>query len=387
MKTLHLYLTRQVLATLGMTVIVFTFVLLIGNALKEILVMLVNRQATLGMVLEAFGLLIPWVMAFALPMGMLTAALLVFGRLSADQELTAVRSSGVSLVALISPILLLSLGLCGVCAYVNMEIAPRCRVAYKALLEKTGVKLAIATLPEERYVRDFPGYLVYVGHNDKQGFRDIDIVRLNEDNSIRDHITAERGNLTYREGTNYLHLEGVKGVTFETGQYQQILPTPMVEYPLTNRTSEVGPSKPKLSDMTFPQLQSELKEIDRTFRLPSPKSMDSAALRAQLRAMQQEREDMSMRVQVQMHRQIAFSFACFGFTLVGIPLGIRAHRRETNVGIALALGLVMVYYAFIILGQSLQNHAEMAPQLMMWIPNFLFQSVGAVMLWRANRGI
>ncbi|HWC61247.1 MAG TPA: LptF/LptG family permease, partial [Verrucomicrobiae bacterium] len=105
------------------------------------------------------------------------------------------------------------------------------------------------------------------------------------------------------------------------------------------------------------------------------------------KALQKTLTDLTEPIRIQLHKEIAFSFACFGFTLIGIPLGIRVQRRETKIGVIIAIGLMAVYYAILVIGQSLGSHAEYAPHLLMWVPNLVFQSVGAVLLWRANRGI
>src|SRR6188474_3479701 len=185
MKTLHIYLTRQVLMTVVMTVAVFTFVLLLGNLLKDILSLLVNRQASLLSVIQAIGLLIPYVLVFALPMGMLTATLLTFGRFSADQELTAVRASGISLLSLITPILVLSVLLTGLCALVNLEFAPRCRLAYKHLIYTTVQKALTRpdTLFPERTFRQFQNYTVYCGRVRDGEVKDVYVYEMDKGGS------------------------------------------------------------------------------------------------------------------------------------------------------------------------------------------------------------
>lgn len=389
MKTLHLYLTRQVLLALLLTVVVFTFVLLLANVLREVLNLLVNQQITLALAGRAIVLLIPFVLVFALPMGMLTAALLVFGRFSADQELTAARAGGVSLLSLVTPVLLLSAALSLVCGWINLQIAPLCRVAYKQLLFEIGTTPGGLLLPAKTFIKDFPGRIVYVGRVDGTNLEDILIYNL-EGERVESYIRAAAGRLQFDRARQIIQVDLFDAwrIGLLEGRRTQV-PFFAAESQLTytnpapTRTTE----RVKVTDMTFGQLRRELRTLERRiFAPPAAASASREQLARWLRELQRQRSDLTLPVRVQIHRQVAFSFACVGFTLVGIPLGIRAHRRETTFGIALALLLVALYYSFIILGQALDTRPEYVPHLIVWAPNFLFQAIGAVLLWRANRG-
>ena len=388
MKTLHNYLTRQVLASLFLTVTVFTFVLIIGNVLQQILPMLVSGHASIDSVIEAIGLLIPWVWLFALPMGLLTAMLLVFGRFSADQELTAARASGISLLSLITPILLLSLLCCALCAWINMQLGPLCRATEVNLLFKLRGELVNAQLPEGQYIRDFPGYIFYTEKNRGGKLEGVEVlVFQNGDTNASTTVFAPRGVLEVDAPNKQIILHLFDAHSITTGSRVSIGSTPELIYPLSMNTGTNRVFKPRISDMTFWQLRDELADMEKKLSLPPAAATNSVQLRAQLNEARKQRSDLTEPIRVEMNRQISFSFACFGFTLVGIPLGIRVHRRETNIGVAIALGLVLVYYCFILAGESLSARPQLVPHLIVWLPNFIFQAVGVVLLWRANKGL
>jgi len=387
-KTLHNYLTRQVLASLALTVAVFTFVLLIGNVLKEILPALIGGHARLDTIAQAFGLLIPWVWVFALPMGLLTAMLLVFGRFSADQELTAARASGISLLSLITPVLLLSLLCCGLSAWINMQLGPQCRVAYVNLFFKLSGELMNSTqLPEGQFIRDFPGFIFYAGKNHDGKLEDVMIFVLQNETNVSTTVRAPRGAIEVDAPHKQFVLHLIDARSISSDAHVTISASPDAVYNLDMSSSAGRKFTPGISDMTFWQLRAELADLDQKLGLPPPAATNSIERLVQLKEARQQRKDLTEPIRVEMNRQIAFSFACFGFTLVGIPLGIRVHRRETNVGVAIALGLVFIYYAFILTAKALDSRPEFAPHLIVWLPNFIFQAVGIVLLWRANRGI
>lgn len=361
MKTLHWYIMRQILATLLATVAVFAGVLLLGSVIKEALGLLLSQNARLWDVARAIGMLIPFILAFALPVGMLTAALLVFGRLSADQELTAMRASGVSLVSLVSPVLLFSALMCVVCAWVNLDVAPRARQGFKDLLFAFSEKNLGLILPAGSFQEfEKAGYTVYVGRTAGTELSDVSIYEFKDGRASRVFRAARaelKLDLERQELGVVLHDGHVMDFENEIPSYFDEFEIPPFAFGRDSRRGDVPLANRALADLFEERARLLAKGVDVT------------------------------PVTFQIHAKVAASFACIGFTLVGIPLGLQGHRRETRFGLFAALLLIFVYYGFFILGEAWQARPEFHPQYLVWIPNFLFQAVGAWLLYRADHRV
>lgn len=380
LKTLHQYLTTQVLASLVLTVAVFTFVLLLGTVIKEVLELLIAGHVRLWIVAEAIIMLIPFIWVFALPMGLLTATLLVFGRFSADQELTAARASGISLLSLVMPVLLLSLFCCVLSGWFSTDLGPRSRVAYLDLRAELETDLANMQLPEGRFINISTNYTFYTEKNDGGKLQNV-MIQYQREYSM---LQAPRGDIEF-DLTNrqlLLNLYQATIVTRNTNGPPRVTSIGKLPIVVDLDIAMKGSSKLQISNMTFWQLNQELHDLQA--RLPDTTSTNDAS--ADLGDVRKLPQNLIEQVRVEMQRQLALSFAPLGFALIGIPLGIRVHRRETNIGVAIALALVLIYYSFIMLAQQLSSRPELSPHLILWLPDFIFQGVGAFLLWRANRG-
>ena len=160
-RVFNRYLLGDFLKSFVITLAVLTFVMYVGAVVQAIDYM--SRGISGLLIMKIFALNIPFTLSFVIPMSVLTAVLLHFGRLSADGEITAMKSCGVSLWQVAAPFVFCSILLSGICLYLNAVMAPHSHFARRQMLRDLGEEDPLALLDEGRFVNDFPGVKVYIG--------------------------------------------------------------------------------------------------------------------------------------------------------------------------------------------------------------------------------
>ncbi|NCD33916.1 MAG: YjgP/YjgQ family permease [Spartobacteria bacterium] len=373
MNTITRYILKDYVATLVMTILVFTFVMCVGTVIKAI--DLVARGVSFGIILQVFLANIPFILSFTIPMSSLTTVLLIFSRLSLDGEITAMKASGITMWQIISGPILMSILLSGLCVYLNSWAAPNSHFANRKILRSVGVEQPINLLEEGRFVRDFPNVMIYVGSKSDNKLGDIVVYELG-DKGVKRNIRAKSGDII-TDNTN--HIIYVEMYDVRIDQPSEDAPMDLSKsktvnarkYPVRLDFSQLMDDDritKKVPDMTMPELINAVKNVRQAY--PDLNEKDLLIQR--------------MKLVVSANERLALSLACFSFTILGIPLGFKNKRKESSIGIGVSLLIVFLFYLFIIIADSLVRSPHLHPDMIIWIPVMISEIAGLLLIKRAN---
>jgi lipopolysaccharide export system permease protein len=368
MRIFDRYVGSNVLVTALMGVLILSLVLVLGNIFKELLNVLVNNpDVPILTVLAFMALVLPFSLTFTIPWGFLTAILLVFGRMSADSELIALKSSGISVPRICVPVFVLAVLLTGICFWINIEVAPRAEQAMTRAIVDIATSNPAALFRADEVVDAFPDRRVYVGGKDGDRLKNIIVFEMDEDSRPMKMIHAMEGELKpdiensrllfrlfdarfeQRDSNNPGDLTKIQqGIVMQEGVFPLALDRFFKEFQ-TNR---------RLSSYTLPELLELLKTVE------GKKHLETL---------------------VELNKRFSTSLSCIAFALIAIPLGITTHRKETSVGFALSLVVAFSYFFFILMADTFRGKAEAFPQMLIWIPNVVFFALGTVLFFRLSK--
>src|ERR1700751_1158953 len=123
MKLVDKFVSRELIVNILFAIAVLSLVLVIGNIFRKLLPLLVNHDVPVEYLIAFILYVFPFSLIFTVPWGLLTAILLVFGRLSADNELIALRANGVSVTRVAVPLAAIAIGCTVICLWLNVQVA------------------------------------------------------------------------------------------------------------------------------------------------------------------------------------------------------------------------------------------------------------------------
>ncbi len=371
MNLLHRYLFRELALAALAAVVLFGVILLAGNAIKDLLGLIADGRLSLGRGARMIAMLGPFVVTYALPMGVLTAVLLTLGRVSAQNEITAMRSAGVGLVRIGAPVLLLAIGGVVISLFVNFEYGPRAKGDYRRMVAELGQRDPIGMVVPRQFIRGFSGYVIYVDRKENDVLHDVWVWKLDKQRNIDLVAHGEQGAVGYREDRNELLLELRNG-------WGQGAPLDMKGSIMPRTAGGIVPIGIPLAEL-FKRKAFQKKTSMMTF---GELVQERARLRTSVTPAEQKRlRDVEMTI----HENAALAFSVLSLALVGVPLGIQTRRTETSANLGLALVLTMAYYFMLIAATWLKDNPALHAEYLLWVPNLTFQALGGWMWWRLGR--
>jgi lipopolysaccharide export system permease protein len=451
MNILQKYVARSYISAFLLGMIVLTFVLSIGLLVKA--TQLVIKGLDPKLILNFLAVSIPESFSFTIPLAVLVSALLVFGRLSTDGEMSAMKACGINLWNVVFPLVIFGFFLVAISIFVNSSIAPRAYLSRHLIASSAKGTSAIKLLEPGRFIEEFPNMTFWFARKDGDILHNVLIYDKSKPNFTRE-IRAQKAIVTVEGKDIFLDMYNARIDPFSetepgaavVGQMFYTIRNAVTESTyrprvgafsneeltagITNLTTEIDAAEPEIPkrqeaskeaksrlmacEAAFKDAENELSVVsnklaasgiapeaigaDKAFtnavaivkaakletRNAANRARNAEITAAQTLAEQRERKKRRSEMRAELSRRFALGIAPVVFMLFGIPLGIRTSRRESNIGVAISLSVMILYYAFLIIAKSLSKRPEFYPHVIIWIPSLVCLVI-AVILIRKNQ--
>jgi lipopolysaccharide export system permease protein len=364
-KILSRYVSREVVIPFLIGLAIFTFILFTARILK-LVELVVNRGVPLLQMMKIFLYVTPAFFEVTVPMAFLLALLWGFGRLSADQEITALKSCGVSLYQMALPVGIFTLFVLAGTFLLTLYVRPWSNTALKQVFYEVTKTRATAGLKEKTFNDDFEGLVIYAEEIQPPGtlLRGI-MIADNRDPQRKNTLFAPSGLVLTNEDSHLLTLRLLDSTMYSAESSGKVYQTThSSKYDITLNLANALPEAKKPDrdpqDMPLAELQSTIHQ----------KKVAQISYNAEL---------------VELHRRFSLPFSCVVFGLIALPLGIQPTRALRSHGFATSLGIIFVYYILLTVGETLGKKGVLPAVISLWLPNITLGSVGLLLFQRAAR--
>lgn len=357
MRILNVYVTKEILSILATALLILTFGMLGGNLLQALNYL--SNGVPLTDFLKFMFYLLPMIFSYTIPWAILVSVLLLFGRMSANNEITAMRACGVSIFQIISPLILLTFVLTLFCLYLQTYLYPYYYGEALTLIKNVATTNPQALLSPGKST-DFGNMVVYIKNKKGDKITNIQIfVFDNNKRSVEQDITAANGKLKTDEDKQGMNIILYNYNIIDHKENRRIYGKELEVNINVNRGMNARPLVKQADYLTFSEL------------------LGSISLYHKLGLSTSEFE-------VQLSLRLAMSLAPIAFLLLGLPLAIRTSRKETSVGLFISVILAGAYFFFIIGCKSMYTHPGLRPEILLWLPNVLYQIGGLFFLYKVT---
>jgi lipopolysaccharide export system permease protein len=359
-KTINRYILREISFPFFMILLILTFVLLMGRIL-QLMDLMINKGVSLVAIAKLISYLMPSFFIITIPISFLIAILIGLGRLSGDNEITIMKSSGISLFQLLRPVAAASLLTFFVTALMGFFLVPQGNFATKTLLFEIAKKKASIGIKEKVFNNDFAGLVLYAGNIPAHGnyMENLFI----SDSRISDEpitIIAKKGYLVSNPESMRVTLRLENGSSHTMDSDFRVFKK--MDFTTYNISLDVSaPIARKKSALEKDEKEMTVTEL--------------------IRAMsdQKVKEKRRREIAIELHNKFTIPFSCLIFCILGIPLGIVKERAGKSRGFVIGLVVVVIYYVLQLGGASLAETGRISPIIGSWAPNVILGTIGIIM--------